>query len=271
MSQLNKSQRQKTIKNQFCLEGLGIHTGKTSKITVKPAPANTGIVFLKSGEKIKAVVENVVATKLGTSLKGIKTVEHLLAAVMGLGIDNLEVEIEGEELPILDGSALPYAQKLIEAEIVIQNSPKHSFEINEPLTIVEKDKSIKISPYYGFKINFMVDYPTIGRQEKVFEGKEIEFLQEIAPARTFGFVEEVEELREKGFSRGASLENALAISRDGYLNQPRFPDEPVRHKILDLLGDLTLLGCWINGEVTAIKSNHQMNIQLVKLIRQRFF
>ena len=270
MSPLNKSQLQKTIKDSFSISGIGIHSGKIAKIVVKPAPANTGIIFLRSGKAIKAAIENVTDTKLGTTLAGIKVVEHFLAAATGLEIDNLAVEVEEEELPILDGSALPYAQKLIEAQIIAQDAPKDFLEIKETIAISEENKFLKISPYHGFKVNFVVDYPVIGKQERGFEGGAEEFLREIAPARTFGFVENIEELRAGGFARGASLENALAISKNGYLNQPRFWDEPVRHKILDLIGDLSLLGVKILGEITAVGSSHKMNIELVKKIYKNY-
>lgn len=260
--------RQKTIKRSFTISGIGMHSGTSSQINVKPASPDMGVVFITSGERIKASVENVVDTKLGTSLRGVKVVEHFLSAAAGLGIDNLEVEVEGDELPILDGSALPFAQKFLEAQIVEQKAIKKFIEIEEVLSVTEEEKSLTISPYHGFKINFVVDYPVIGKQEKTFEGNAEVFLREIASARTFGFVEQVEELRAEGFARGASLDNALAISEKGYLNQPRFPDEVVRHKILDLIGDLALLGCQIRGEFTAIKSNHAMNIVLVRNLRR---
>lgn len=260
--------KQLTIKESFELKGIGMHSGECSRIRVNPAPEDCGIVFIKNGERIKASVENVVGTKLGTSLRGIGVVEHFLAATAGLGIDNLEVEVEGNELPILDGSALPFAQKFIEAGFVEQKAEKKFFEIKETVLVEEKEgKMLKVSPHNGFKINFMVDYPVIGRQERVFEGNSEVFLREIAPARTFGFVESVEELRAQGLARGASLDNALAVSQDGYLNPPRFPDEVVRHKILDLIGDLALLGRQIKGEFTAIKSNHAMNIEMVRSLR----
>jgi UDP-3-O-[3-hydroxymyristoyl] N-acetylglucosamine deacetylase len=260
--------KQKTIRRSFSAAGIGIHSGEEAVITVKPAPENFGIVFIKNGEAIKASPENVNDFKLGTSLENVAVVEHFLAAAAGLGIDNLEIEIEGDELPILDGSALPFAREFLKAGIVELPVLRKVIEIKTPLTSEEEGKCLRGLPYDGFRINFMVDYPVIGRQEKTFEGEAGSFLKEIAPARTFGFVEKVKELRDQGKARGASLDNALAISQQGYLNPPRFPDEVVRHKILDLIGDLALLGGVIKGSFTAIKSNHKLNLALVKKIKR---
>lgn len=257
---------QKTIKHPFSIVGIGIHSGKPSQIKVNPAPENFGLIFVKEGKEIRASIENVVDTRLGTSLKGIKTVEHFLAAAKGLGIDNLLVEVKGEEIPILDGSALPFAQKFLEAQIVEQDEVKSFLKVSEKIEVTGEDKKIVLSPADNFEIEFVVDYPVIGKQEKTFREDPEIFLKEIAPARTFGFVEDLEKLKAEGFARGAGLDCALAISRGGYLNPPRFPDEVVRHKILDLIGDLALLGFPLKGKIKALKSSHRLNLELVKIL-----
>lgn len=259
---------QKTIAKTFIISGIGMHSGKTSKIQVSPAEENCGIVFIKNGEEIKASPENVVDTKLGTSLSGIKVVEHFLAAAAGLGIDNLKVEVKGEELPILDGSALPYLEAFKKAGMVEQKEEKKFLEIKEKIYLGGEDKSLAVSPYHGFKIIFMVEYPVVGRQSFVFEGGPESFTKDIAPARTFGYVEKLGEMQTEGLAQGASLENALAITAEGYLNPPRFADEVVRHKILDLIGDLALVGQSIRGEIVAKQSGHELNVELVRWLQK---
>lgn len=259
---------QKTIEKAFVISGIGMHSGKNSQIKVSPAPEDCGIVFIKNGKEIKAAPENATDTKLSTTLGGIKVVEHLLAAVAGLGLDNLRIEVSGEEIPILDGSALPYAKAFQEAGIVGQKAQKKFLIIKEKIHLEEEGKSLALSPANGFKVIFMVDYPTVGKQEFVFKGGAKAFLKEIAPARTFGYVEKLEELQAKGFARGASTENALAITAEGYLNPPRFADEVVRHKILDLMGDLALVGQPIRAEIVARQSGHRLNLELVRRLRK---
>lgn len=260
---------QQTIKRTTILAGIGMHSGKPAQVRVIPAPENFGIFFIKEDEEIKASPENVVDTKLGTSLRGIKVVEHFLAAAAGLGIDNLKVEVEGEELPFLDGSALPFVEALQNAGVVEQKAEKKYLEIKEKVEIKEEGKSIAASPYNGFKITFVVNYPTVGEQSFVFEWDTESFVREIAPARTFGYVENLKEMQSQGFALGASLENALAITREGYLNPPRFEDEVVRHKILDLIGDFALLGQPIKAEIVAKQSGHRLNVALIRRILEQ--
>ncbi len=256
--------KQKTISNPFRLSGSGLHSGQESLLFFSPAPANSGIYFIKEGRKIPALVEQVRETRRGTSLDGIAVTEHLLSAIFGIGIDNLQIEIKGDELPAMDGSALPYVEALLHAGITEQKELKNPLIIEQPIKVVEDAASLELLPYRGFKIDFMVDFPGIGKQHCSFDSQKGNFKKEIAPARTFGYIEEYELLKQQGLARGASFENALILGKDGYINTPRFPDEIVRHKILDLIGDLALLGQPLQAEIRASKSGHKLNIELIR-------
>ncbi|MFA6548726.1 MAG: UDP-3-O-acyl-N-acetylglucosamine deacetylase [Candidatus Margulisiibacteriota bacterium] len=256
--------KQKTIARSFSLSGIGLHSGKPTSIKVNTAPENHGIVFIQEGKKVPARIESVRETRRGTFLEGIAVTEHFLAAASGLGIDNLMVEVKGEELPALDGSALPYVEALAQAGRLEQNAEKHFISLAETIELHAGDASLSVSPGDGLEIKFMVEFPVIGVQRMTFSLSDAAFKREIAPARTLGFMEEYEKLKKQGLALGASLENALVIGQDGYLNAPRFPDEVVRHKILDLLGDLALLGRPLKASITAVKSGHQLNIALVR-------
>jgi UDP-3-O-acyl N-acetylglucosamine deacetylase len=258
--------KQKTIRKPFRLSGTGIHSGKISSLFILPAPAGSGIHFIKEGKKIPARAAQIKETRRGTSLDGIAVTEHLLATAFGLGIDNLEVEITGSELPILDGSALPYVEAFESAGIIEQAADKKPLAPHQPVNLKDGDASLELRPYRGFKVDFMVDFAGAGELRFSFDLFQGDFKREVAPARTFGYIEEYELLKEQGLGRGASFENALILGKDGYLNKPRFPDEMVRHKILDLLGDLALLGQPLEAEIRAVKSGHKLNIKLVRIL-----
>jgi UDP-3-O-[3-hydroxymyristoyl] N-acetylglucosamine deacetylase len=191
-------------------------------------------------------------------------VEHLLAAVYGLGIDNLTIELEGGEPPALDGSAYLFGEALKKAGLAELPAEKRLLAPKKDLLVEDPGASLRLIPYDGFAIHFVIEFPVIGRQELSYNGD----FDELAQARTFGFVEELEGLRKRGLARGATLENSLAIGPQGYLSQPRYPDEPVRHKVLDLLGDLALVGHPINGKIEAFKSGHRLNVALARRIRE---
>ena len=254
---------QTTVRKSIKLSGIGLHTGGAVQITISPAPGNSGIVLIKNGQTIPATVDQVKETIRGTTLKGVTVTEHLLAAAAGLGLDNLKIEVSGDELPALDGSALPYVEALEQAGIVEQAEPKNFFVLDQPIKL----SNLEALPFNGFKVNFMVDFPGVGPQSYSFELSPEAFKKEIAPARTFGYLEEYDSLKQRGLARGASLENALVLGKNGYVNPPRFPDELVRHKILDLIGDLALLGRPLKAEIKANKSGHKQNIELVKRLR----
>jgi UDP-3-O-[3-hydroxymyristoyl] N-acetylglucosamine deacetylase len=256
--------KQKTIARSFTLKGLGLHSGQPAEVTVAPAPVDTGILFLVGGEKVPASLESLAATRRGTSLEGVAVVEHFLSAAFGLNIDNLAVSVSGPELPIVDGSALPFAQAMIEAGIVEQSAEKRFIELLKEIELSEKSASLAARPYHGFQVEFMVKFEGFGEQSLVFDPERQSYIKEIAPARTFGYLEEAEELKHKGLALGASLENALVLSKNGYVNQPRFADELVRHKILDLIGDLALLGSPLHAAIKANCSGHKLNTDLVR-------
>lgn len=257
---------QKTIAGPFSLSGLGLHSGEKTSLLFKPAEVNAGIVFYKAGLKIPATVSQVIDTSRGTSLNGVAVVEHLLSALSGLGIDNLEIHLTGNELPALDGSALPYIKAFENAGIMDQASPKKLLVLSSPLKVISGNSSLEATPYRGFRVNFMVDFQGVGAQTFSFDFASQNYRQEIAPARTFGYLEEYEALKAQGLARGASIENALILGKSGFVTQPRFSDEVVRHKILDLIGDLSLLGQPLQAEITGVKSGHQLNIELVRKI-----
>ncbi len=301
--------RQQTIGKEVSLSGIGLHTGNKTTITFKPAPPNYGIRFrrvdLDTSPEIPAVIENVVDISRGTSLGKdgvvIHTVEHVLAAIYGLEIDNVLVELEGNEPPVGDGSALPFVEKLQEAGIVEQNEPRDILVIDRTITYHDEEKRVDIvvTPSDQFRITFMVDYqnPALGTQYTSLYSLADEFVKEYAPARTFCFLHEVEELWEQGLVRGGNLDNAIVIidrevseeelerlrkmfgisesvklGSNGILNgkELRFKNEPVRHKTLDLIGDLALVGVPIRGHILAARSGHAANVELAKILRKEY-
>lgn len=253
-----------TIKAPVSLTGEGLHSGKISTVTFKPSPENTGLVFSYKGFPVPALAENVTDTTRGTSLDKIKLVEHILAAVSGLGIDDLIIELNENEPPAMDGSAKLFTAALRSAGLMGLSAEKSFIKIDRELLVEEAGASLKLFPFDGFAVHFVIEFPVIGRQEFSYNG---DFMS-IAEARTFGYLSELEELKKKGLALGASLENSLAIDKGGYVNPPRFPDEPVRHKVLDLVGDLALVGFPILGKIEAYRSGHKLNIALARRIRE---
>lgn len=258
--------KQRTIAHGFSLRGIGLHSGQPVEISVSPAPAGSGIVFLANGKKVPVALGSLKDTQRGTSLDGVAVVEHFLSAVSGLGLDNLTVKVDGPELPVADGSALPFAQALLEAGPVEQPAERHYLELSETIALSSGKAVLEARPYNGFRVEFMVKFEGFGEQSLTFDPARQSYLKEIAPARTFGYLDEVEALRKKGLALGASAENALILSKTGYVNEPRFADELVRHKILDLIGDLALLGRPLRAAIKANCSGHKLNTDLVRRI-----
>jgi UDP-3-O-[3-hydroxymyristoyl] N-acetylglucosamine deacetylase len=268
--------RQRTIRDEVSCTGIGLHSGHPVNLTIKPAPADTGINFVRkdvsSQPSIKATFENVVDTKLSTTLGSnglrVSTVEHLMAAFFGLGIDNARVEVDGPEVPIMDGSAAPFVFLLRSAGIREQKSPKRFVVIKRPLEIREGGRSVRINPSKELKISFAIDFnhPLLRDQsfDLKFSGKD--FVKEISRARTFGFLRDIQTLRENGLALGGSLDNAIVIDDFRILNEDglRYKDEFVRHKILDFIGDLAILGCPVIGHFVVKKSGHALNHLLLK-------
>jgi UDP-3-O-[3-hydroxymyristoyl] N-acetylglucosamine deacetylase/3-hydroxyacyl-[acyl-carrier-protein] dehydratase len=269
---------QKTIKNAVEYEGIGLHTGEKVKVRFRPADADSGVSFIRVDlpEKPRIPVNaNSISYRMRrTSLRRdngeVNTVEHLLAALSGMGVDNLNIEIDGAELPGGDGSALTYVQLLRQAEIVTQESQKRVFELKAPIAVAEDDVTLIALPNEGgLTISYTLAYsvPAVGSQFLSVHVNEEIFEREIAPARTFCLSTEVEELQRQGLGKGASYENTLVVGEGGVINNTlRFPDEFVRHKVLDLIGDLFILNAKLNAHIVANKSGHPMNMKLVKKI-----
>ena len=262
---------------EVSVRGKGLHTGKEISMNLRPAPRDTGIVFIrtdKGNTRIKANVNSVSDTSFATTLKSgsvqVGTVEHLLASFSGLCVDNAFVELDGPEVPILDGSALPFVTLIREAGIEKQAKVVSCIRILKPIVVMEGPCQIAITPYDGTRITYRVFYthPAFGEQKLGIDVTTMKFISELAPARTFGFLRDVEMMRSKGLAKGGSLENAIVLDDSEVINgeKLRFKDEFVRHKILDAIGDMSLIGAPIFGHIIANKSGHTLHIKLLKKI-----
>ena len=272
---------QTTLARSVQTSGVGLHTGSPVTITLMPAPAYTGYLFRRtdlSNFEILAQAQNVAHVSYATTLmhKGvmIATVEHLLAALAGAGVDNAFIDIDSLEVPIMDGSAEPFVDLIKEAGIVELTEPRQALRVTRRVEIKESNKRISISPADRLYIDCLIDFPhpVIGVQRFQLAVTERTFVKEIAPARTFGFLREVEMLRSNGLIRGGSMESAVVMDDDRVLNREglRFPDEFVRHKILDIIGDLSLFGMPVLGRIEAERTGHALHTALVaKLLRDR--
>ncbi len=265
-----------TTRKQVALEGVGLHSGKNARIVVSPAPANSGIVFHVAGqsEAIPAAPESVVdsnyATTVGKNGARVQTVEHLLAAAAGLGIDNMHVEVDGPEIPACDGSAKPFVAALMSAGRVQQSAKRRPVKIPYPIQVGSGSRWLQIVPADRFRISYTLDHehPAIGTQVVTCTPTERCFVEEFAAARTYGFLDDLGLMRKNGLARGGSLENAVVVGKHGVLNGLRYRDEFVRHKVLDLIGDLALLGRPVLGHVIARNGGHGMNLELVHAVQR---
>lgn len=265
---------QKTLRNEVGFEGIGLHTGRYAKVRLKPSSRDTGIVFVRTDRQvaIKASVDSVTDTAFSTSIgfNGVKirTVEHLLAAIAGLGIDNLIIEVNGPEIPILDGSSIELTSILIKGGIAKQSKSKPRIKILKPLVLTDGLAEIAVFPYDGKRITYKIhfNHDLLGEQKLSIELNKENFLVQIAPARTFGFLKDVEYLKANGFAKGGSFDNAIVLGEKSVLNSSglRYKDEFVRHKILDLIGDLSLVGLPIYGHIIANKSGHTTHLKFLK-------
>lgn len=272
--------KQRTLKNTIRATGVGLHTGDKVYLTLHPAPANTGICFrrvdLSEPVTIRATPENVGETKLSTTLmKGdikISTVEHLLSALAGLGIDNALVDVSSPEVPIMDGSAGPFVFLIQSAGVVEQDSPKQYIRIKKVIRVDEDDKWAVFEPFEGFKVTFTIDFehPAFAEHLKTatMDFSSTTFVKEVSRARTFGFMKDIEFLRENNLALGGSLDNAIVVDDDKILNEDglRYADEFVKHKILDAIGDLYLLGYSLIGAFNGHKSGHSLNNKLLRAL-----
>ncbi len=267
---------QRTLKKEINCSSVGLHTGRKVNMRIKPAPVDTGIIFkrndLPDAPSIRAQFNNVsdttLATSLGTNGVTVATVEHILSAFSGMGVDNAIVELDSFEVPIMDGSALPFVNLLKEVGTHTQGKTKKLLLIKKPVSVTEKEGSAVLLPAEEFKITYEIDFPhaIVGRQSFSMTFSDEKYEKEICSARTFGFLREVEYLQAKGLGLGGSLENAIVLDDQKIINKDglRFPDEFVKHKILDAIGDLFLLGMPIIGHFVAFKSGHRLNNLLLK-------
>jgi UDP-3-O-[3-hydroxymyristoyl] N-acetylglucosamine deacetylase/3-hydroxyacyl-[acyl-carrier-protein] dehydratase len=273
--------RQKTIRDPVIIEGTGLQTGAKVTLRLKGAPANSGINFIRADLPNKPLlhipsIDPGAAdsperrTTLSMGPLQVQTTEHLMAALAGLGIDNIVAEVDSVELPGLDGSARDYVEALKRAHIAEQDAAKKVFAPDEPVWCASGDSLVAVFPDERFTVSYLMSYdsPSVGTQYMTITLDEAAFEREIAPARTFCLEEEALELLKRGLGKGANYENTLVMGRSGPINNTlRFSDEPVRHKILDLIGDLYLLGMPIRGRVVAIKSGHKLNMELVRKLK----
>ena len=275
--------KQRTLKKATKTTGVGLHTGARVEMGLRPAPVNTGIVFhrtdLPQAASIPAIAVNVGDTRLSSTLKGegssVSTVEHLMSALAGLGIDNLHVDIAGPEIPIMDGSAGPFVFLVQSAGIVEQAEAKRYLRIKSMVEFRDGDKWARFEPFDGFKLEFTIDFPhpVFGSENRhvVVDFAEHSYAKEVARARTFGFMQDVEAMRAAGLGLGGSLQNAVVLDEFRVLNSEglRYDNEFVRHKVLDAIGDLYLLGHPLIGQYTAYKSGHGLNNQLARALLAR--
>ena len=271
---------QRTLRRAVPCAGIGLHSGQKVNVVLKPAPADFGIRFRRmdlGGSEIPAVATNLgggqqLQTALVVGKASVETVEHLLAALRSLGVDNAVVELSHREVPIMDGSSAPWVYLIQDAGIKELPAIRRTVQVLSPIQVQQGDKRIALYPADRFKVSYTIsfDHPLLRLQQKTLEFSEQMFVDEIAPARTFGFLKEVEMLRQRGLALGGSLENAIVIGETGVLNPLRFDDEFVRHKILDALGDLALVGHPIQGHLVVHRGGHALHTALAAaVLRQR--
>ena len=276
-----KPATQKTVSREGKLSGTGLHTGKPCTVVLRPAAADTGLSFFRDGRFVgrpsgdgdfAPSAETLRCSFVGDEKDRILTVEHLLAALRGLGITNLAIDVTGPEIPGLDGSALPFVRLIKEIGLADQQKALDFYRISEPIFCYDKTKAIAIYPAESFSISYVLDYehPYLRDQKVDFELTPEAFEAEIAPARTFCTDQEARELQKRGFGLGASAENTLVVTENGsHRSQLRFENEPARHKVLDILGDMQLLGFPVLGRIVAIRSGHSLNRRLAQEIKKQ--
>ncbi len=270
------AQKQRTLARPMEVEGVGLHSGRRVRLRVLPAEADSGIVFLRTDEGNAAIPathrllnDGNLSTTLSRGALAVATVEHLLSALQGLSIDNVRIELDGPEVPILDGSALPFVTLIRESGVRALGKPRRFLTLTRPVRVKAGEKEILALPDNVFQATYAIDFPhtAIGSQTVTAEVSEHTYADAIAPARTFCLLRDVEAMRSSGLALGGSLDNALVVGDDGVLNGSlRFPDEFARHKVLDLVGDLALLGAPIRAHVIAFKGGHRLHAALVAKI-----
>ncbi len=265
---------QTTLRHSLRFEGVGLHTGADCSVEVRPAAADAGFTFLLGSIRVPATAEYVVdttrATVLGRDGASVSTTEHLLSALFAMGVANADIVVEGPEIPVRDGSASEFAAAIEQCGLEEQFAPRRILDLEEPVIVRDGDKLVAAFPAPSFRVRFLADFPQpVGTQYFSGEIDPKQYVEEIAGARTFAFLHEVQALLASGLGQGGSLENALIFTADGPLQPLRWPNEAVRHKVLDLIGDLALLGAWPHCELIAIKSGHQLHSSLTTALRSR--
>ncbi|HEY6137510.1 MAG TPA: UDP-3-O-acyl-N-acetylglucosamine deacetylase [Thermoanaerobaculia bacterium] len=271
--------QRKTLNANVSITGIGMHSGIYTRVELYPAPAGNGIQFVRAdldGLRIPALQASTTALEYATTVGkddvSVGTVEHLLAALNACGVTDVDIFIDGPEVPIVDGSALPFMHLIDAAGVRELNAEVPVLRITKPIEVVDGDKSVRITPSNRLIIKYKIDFdhPSIGRQSFHFDHGHDSFLKKVAPARTYGFLRDVDKLRAAGLARGGSVENCIVLDDKGVMNGPlRFRDEFVRHKVLDLIGDLALIGRPVVGEITAVCAGHALHSRFVeKLLRE---
>jgi len=261
---------QLTLARSVELRGRGLHSGGESTVVISPASENCGIVFRNGSESIRGVAENVTDTSRGTTIgvngTRVRTIEHLMAALRGRGVDNAVIEVTGAETPALDGSALPYVEAIDSVGLVDLGVPRRTLQLREPVWVQQNGSFILAVPAKRLSITYVMSYPhpLIGSQSSTYEFSEEDFGREIAPARTFVLYEEVAKLLDNDLARGGSFDNAIVVWQDRMSSTLRFPDELVRHKVMDLIGDISLVGGLLQAEIVAVKSGHALNVEFAR-------
>ncbi|HEY9880244.1 MAG TPA: UDP-3-O-acyl-N-acetylglucosamine deacetylase [Leptolyngbyaceae cyanobacterium] len=272
---------QKTLAQAVSREGVGLHSGQLTRVTLKPAQADQSRVFVRTdlpgqpaiAARPDAVHQTQLSTELVNGEASVRTVEHLLAALTGMGIDNVHIEINGPEVPLLDGSAKEWVEAVLEGGVTTQAAPKRAFQVNAPVTVYDGDAFVAALPSPESRFTYGIDFevPAIGNQWHSWLGNATanDFAETVAPARTFGLAHQIEYLRSQGLIKGGSLDNALVCGQEGWLNPPlRFDNEPARHKLLDLIGDISLLGRVPLGHLVAFKASHRLHVQLAQTLQE---
>jgi UDP-3-O-[3-hydroxymyristoyl] N-acetylglucosamine deacetylase len=265
---------QATLAAAFRFEGVGLHTGANASVEVRPAAPESGIAFVLDSVRVPATAENVVdtsrATVLGRSGATVSTTEHLLSALFAMGVSNADIVVTGPEIPVRDGSAAEFADAIAAAGIESQGRPRKTLSLDYTVTLQSGDRMIAMVPSTEFRVRFLADFPApVGTQYYYGVVDAEAYRADIAAARTFGYLHEVEALRARGLALGGSLENAIVFAPDGPMQPLRWPNEVVRHKVLDLIGDFALLGAWPLCEIVAIKSGHALHAQATRELRAR--
>lgn len=274
---------QKTISNRIKFKGIGLHSGTESELTLIPAPANYGIIFERTDLPKPCVIpahfSSIVCTSLATTLGHvsnpswkISTVEHLMAALYALGITNLKIDIKGSEIPILDGSASIFIKEILDTGLELQPYSHKVLKVTKPIKVYREGTVCELLPRENLRLTTSVDFPhpSIGLQTFALDLTPKSFHQDVAEARTFGFQSDLKRLQSNNLALGASIENVLAFSEDAIINPEgsRFPDECVRHKLLDAIGDLALCGCWIEGELVSFRGGHSIHLTLLQSLEK---